>query len=136
MMGRIFVGEIIATFLFVSFVLQVVKHNGAKDAPVNTVAIGLCLFIAITLTSGVSGGCVNPAVGFVQPVFQRIFYKTVYPKADPLPLTYYAAYIFAPTIGGILAGVYQRTLNEFAQGKADMVAKDAKANQGEYTSGD
>jgi len=76
MTGRIFVSEIVATFLFVAFVLQIVKHNGAtisKD-PVNTIAIGLCLFIAITLTSKISGGCVNPAVGFVQPVFQRIFF--------------------------------------------------------------
>ena len=132
MTGRIFVGEMIATFLFVSFVLQVVKHNGAVDAPVNTIAIGLCLFIAITLTSAVSGGCVNPAVGFVQPVFQRIFYASKFPKADPVPLTYYAAYIFAPALGGVLAGVFQKTLNEFAQGKAIQVAEEAKGEKDGY----
>lgn len=74
MTGRIFASEMISTFLFVSFVLQVVKHNGATDAPVNTIAIGLCLFISITLCGSISGGCVNPAVGFVQPVFQRVFF--------------------------------------------------------------
>ena len=125
MTGRMFVGEIIATFLFVSLVLQIVKHNGATDAPVNTIAIGLTLFIAITLTSAVSGGCVNPAVGFVQPVFQRIFFASKFPNADPVPLTYYAAYIFAPTLGGVLAGIFQKTLNEFAQGKAKQVAEEA-----------
>jgi len=133
MTGRIFVGEMIATFLFVSFVLQVVKHNGATDAPVNTIAIGLCLFIAITLTSAVSGGCVNPAVGFVQPVFQRIFYQGVFPKAEAVPLTYYAAYIFAPSLGGILAGIFQKTLNEFAQNKAKVVAEEAANQKGDYT---
>jgi len=44
---------------------------------------------------------------------------------DPLPLTYYAAYIFAPALGGILAGVFQKTLNEMAQAKAGQVAEEA-----------
>jgi glycerol uptake facilitator-like aquaporin len=125
MMGRLFAAEILATFLFVSFVLQIVKHNGSTIAPVNTLAIGTCLFVCITLCAGTSGGCVNPAVGFVQPVFQRVFLKGVYPNADPVPLTYYGAYIFAPAIGGILAGVFQRTLNQVAQDKAKEAAEGA-----------
>merc|ERR1712094_152494 len=128
MVGRVFAAEVIATFLFVSFVLQIVKHNGASDMPTNALAIGLCLFTAITLASGVSGGCVNPAVGFVQPVFQRIFTHGVYPNAPQMPLNYYAAYIFAPALGGILAGIFQRTLNQIAQDKAGEAAANAVAD--------
>ena len=132
MMGRVFAGEIIATFLFVSLVLQIVKHNGANDGPTNTIAIGLGLFIAITLTGAISGGCVNPAVGFVQPVFQRVFTKAVYPNAEPVPLTYYGAYIFAPAIGGILAGIWSRTISAYAQTKAAECASNAAKNEGDF----
>merc|ERR1711934_1240658 len=58
--------EGVMTFFFVCFVLQIVKHNGAKETPVNGLAIGLALYAAIQIASGISGGCINPAVGLVQ----------------------------------------------------------------------
>lgn len=61
--------EIFMTFLFVSVVLAIVKHSGSKDMPVNAIVIGTSLFAATMIASGVSGGCINPAVGIVQPVF-------------------------------------------------------------------
>merc|ERR1712025_1110755 len=45
MTGRIFAAEILATFLFVSFVLQIVKHNGSKIDLVNTIGVGLALTV-------------------------------------------------------------------------------------------
>jgi glycerol uptake facilitator-like aquaporin len=55
--------EAVCTFLFVSMVLMVVKHNGSEYMSVNALAIGLSLFLAIQMASGISGGCINPAVG-------------------------------------------------------------------------
>lgn len=55
----------VCTFMFVAFVLQIAKHNGAKDMPVNAMAIGIALYACITIASGISGGAINPAVGLV-----------------------------------------------------------------------
>jgi len=66
--AKVFVVECVCTFVFVNFVFMVVKHNGAADMPINALAIGLALFLAIRESSGISGGCINPAVGLVQSV--------------------------------------------------------------------
>jgi len=44
---------------------MIAKHNGAADQPINALAVGLALFLAIRESSGISGGCINPAVGLV-----------------------------------------------------------------------
>lgn len=46
-MGQTFLVEFMMTFLFVTFVLQIVKHNGAKDVPINAVAIGVALYACV-----------------------------------------------------------------------------------------
>lgn len=71
-MIKVFFCEAVCTFMFVSFIFMVVKHNGASNMPVNALAIGVALFLAITMASGISGGCINPAVGLVQSVFQKV----------------------------------------------------------------
>ena len=55
--------ETVCTFLFVSFILMVTKYNGSPDMPINALAIGIALYFSITMASGISGGCINPAVG-------------------------------------------------------------------------
>jgi glycerol uptake facilitator-like aquaporin len=70
--AKVAVVECTMTFLFVTFVMMVVKHNGAADTPINALAIGLALFLAIRESSGISGGCINPAVGLVQSVLQGV----------------------------------------------------------------
>ena len=62
----------ICTFIFVTFVVVIAKHNGAQDHVINTSAIGLALYLAVRESSGVSGGCINPAVGLVQSVMQGV----------------------------------------------------------------
>lgn len=47
LMLPVFLVEFMMTFLFVVFVLQIVKHNGAKDVPVNALAIGVALYTCI-----------------------------------------------------------------------------------------
>lgn len=80
---RVFAVETVCTFLFVTFVLVIVKHNGAHpdNMPINTMAIGLALYCAVREASGISGGCINPAVGLVQSVFQKMANDFTYPKA-------------------------------------------------------
>ena len=68
-------------FLFVSVAIHVAKHNGSLDVPVNALAVGISLYTAVVIASGLSGGCINPAIGFVQPLFMRIVNKGVYPNA-------------------------------------------------------
>ena len=49
----------------------------------------------------------------------------IYPGAPKTKLVYMAAYINAPFLGGIFAGLFQRYYNEAAIAKADT----AKANE-------
>ena len=67
--GGIFLCEFIVTFIFVNVILSIKYHNGANDLLVNALAIGLTLFGMITISGGISGGCINPAVGLVQTIF-------------------------------------------------------------------
>ena len=69
LMVKVLICEAVCTFLFISMVLMVVKHNGADQMPINALAIGLSLYFAITQASGISGGCINPAVGLVQSMY-------------------------------------------------------------------
>lgn len=80
-LSKVFWVEILMTFLFVSVVLQIVKHNGSQDMPVNALAIGITLYTSISIASGLSGGCINPAVGLIQPPFMKVFNNAIYPNA-------------------------------------------------------
>ena len=109
------------TFFFVSYVLFIVKHtkdNG--DTPINGLAIGLALFGAIQIASGISGGCINPAVGLVQTVFQRVFNGHAYPNTTPQQLMYMPIYLISPFIGGIVAGFFSRWFVATARDRASM----------------
>ncbi len=113
------------TFLFVNFVLMVVKHNGAADMPINALAIGVALFLAIREASGISGGCINPAVGLVQSVFQMMVNKMVYPNADKTSLVYCGVYVGSTFGGGFLAGLFHKWFHERAIASAQN-AKDSE----------
>jgi len=112
--GKVFCIEMICTFLFVSFVLVITHHNGSSDAPINTAAIGLALYCAVSEASGVSGGGINPTVGLVQSIFQKVVNARVYPKAPPTQPTYIVCYVFGGLLGGFLAGLFQKLIYEFA----------------------
>lgn len=112
--------EFFMTFLFVTFVLQIVKHNGAKDMPVNALAIGIGLFTCVQIASGISGGAINPAVGLIQTLFQSVINGKVYPNAPKTRMTYLPAFIVGPFFGGVFAGLYQRFINEKALAKAEQ----------------
>ena len=58
--------ELIVTFVFINVILSVKYHSGAQDHILNGLIIGTALFGMITISAGISGGCLNPAVGIVQ----------------------------------------------------------------------
>jgi glycerol uptake facilitator-like aquaporin len=120
--AKVFCIEMICTFLFVTFVLVLVKHNGSSDMPINAACIGMALYCAVREASGVSGGCINPAVGLVQSVLQRTVNGSVYPNADNADPTYVMAYVVAPALGGFLAGIFQKLIYEFASNAAGEAA--------------
>jgi glycerol uptake facilitator protein len=64
-----FIAEMVGTFIFVNIILSIKFQNGAKDLVVNALCIGLTLMLAISITGGISGGCINPAVGLIQSIF-------------------------------------------------------------------
>ena len=74
--GKVFWNEMILTAFFVSVILTAKYLNGAKDLFLNGLVIGLTLFTVICIGGGLSGGCFNPAVGLVQPLFQSMLSET------------------------------------------------------------
>merc|ERR1711998_360973 len=121
MVFKVFLVEFVMTMFFVTFVLQIVKHNGANDMPVNGLAIGLALYAAVQIASGISGGCINPAVGMVQTVFQRLFNGHAYPNTEPQQVMYMPIYLISPFVGGMVAGFFHRVFVGWAYERAERV---------------
>jgi len=129
LMLKVFICEAICTFLFISYVLMVKKHNGAGNAPTNSLTIGIILYLATTMASGISGGCLNPVVGFFQSNFQKFANTSIFPNAPETSLIYVPAYIFGPMFGGFVAGMWHTWIH----GKAMKSAEDTYE---EYLNGD
>ena len=115
--------EIIGTFIFVSVVLQVV-FNGGPATPntsvVNSMTVAGALFCALTIAAPTSGAAINPAVGIAQTVFQSIVDDAVVPKEmKKKGILSIWIYIVGPLIGGILAGIWSRFINEYAKTKQE-----------------
>ena len=106
--------EAVMTGFFVAFVLQIVKQNGSMHMPLNGLAIGFALMNCIQIASGISGGAINPAVGVVQTVFQKIFNHHAYPNAPAQEMIYAPIYLGGTVLGGIFGGLFQRWFNEVA----------------------
>ena len=94
-----------------------IKHNGDQwDLLVNALAIGISLHTSLLLSGSLSGGCINPAVGLIQIPFELIYFTELNSTGAKIPwnlfIGIYMMYIFAPLFGGILAGLFQRYINE------------------------
>ena len=71
---NVFLVEMIGTAIFISVIMSVVYFNGASG-PLNALAIGGTLYGMAKTIGGISGGCLNPAVGLAQTIVQRMAYK-------------------------------------------------------------
>jgi len=119
---KVVICEAACTFLFISFVLMIKYHNKAEEHPINAVAIGFMLYLAITMASGISGGCINPVVGLFQSIFQKMANTAIFPNAPETSLVYTGAYIGGPFLGGFIAGMFHKWIHE----KAIMSAEEQK----------
>jgi glycerol uptake facilitator-like aquaporin len=105
----------ILTAFFVSVILTAKYLNGAKDLFLNGLVIGLTLFTVICIGGGLSGGCFNPAVGLVQPLFQSMVSETDNLGSVKNTTTQMMfVYMIAPAAGGLCAGIFS-FMNKAAQ---------------------
>lgn len=111
---KVLFAEAVCTFLFVSMVLMVARENGSRQAPVNALVIGLALYAAIRMASGISGGCINPAVGLFQSLFQKMANQKKFPNSQETAITYIPCYIGGPFLGGFVAGMWHKWIHEKA----------------------
>lgn len=61
--------ELIATFLFVSVVLNIKYINGSSSDAVNAFAMALTLIGCYNFAGPISGAAINPVIGICQSVF-------------------------------------------------------------------
>lgn len=82
------------TFFFVTYYIQIKRKNGSYYFLVSGIAIGIAYFITSVVAQGISGGCLNPMLGFIETplagsvlsmiagVWQRYVMKGLYRAAD------------------------------------------------------
>ena len=51
--GRVFLAEMIGTFIFTALIVSVKFHNGAKDGVINCFLVGMCLYAVLNMVGGV-----------------------------------------------------------------------------------
>ena len=100
----------ICTFLFATLILTIKHHTPSNEGILGALSVGLTLCGVIILSMGITGGCINPAVGLVQSIFQKSVYQDTIFKDDgkyQFVLSSMWIYVIAPATGGILAGLFQ-----------------------------
>lgn len=114
---NMFLVEVIGTFIFTSSVLSIVYAKiDNKLAGILIIVFTLCCCIGCA--GPISGGCINPAVGIAQTIFQAMVvakFPNSYKTTSQLQLVNpYSGisnlwvYMFAPTLGGVLAGLWKQ----------------------------
>jgi glycerol uptake facilitator-like aquaporin len=100
---KMFLVEVIGTFLFVSVNVNIIYNNGSSEIILNAIIIGIALCLGIFIAAPTSGGAINPGVGLVQNIFQSI--------VNDIELKQITIHIFGPFTGGLLAGLFQLSFN-------------------------
>ena len=65
--------EMIMTFFFVTFYIQIIGRNGAKYFLLNALSTGIAYFFTVSIAAGITGGCLNPMIGLVQSPFAQMY---------------------------------------------------------------
>lgn len=118
--SQVFLVEMFATCGLVTTIITLKYHSTIKEGVTAALTVGLTLIAMITWSGGISGGCLNPAIGIANSIVQyamreqlkdyQIMKPTVISGAglyDDLKLSTLPIYIFAPLLGGVMAGVFQ-----------------------------
>lgn len=103
-----FMDEIFFTFLFLSVIYTVKSPNLAmtKDDSLKVLTVCITLMLCVLYGGQISGACYNPAVAIAMNFWAAFTNK------DQNYIKYVSYYIFAPIIGGLMAGF----LNKFFLG--------------------
>lgn len=103
-----FMMEMLGTCGLVTVIMGLKFHTAPKEGIVAAFIVGLTLICMITWTGGITGGCLNPAVGIANTVFQTVNKNAL---SDPSGNTYENLttkslwiYILGPLCGGALGG--------------------------------
>ena len=101
--------EIWGTFLFTLVILCISDGVTAssKDGAVNGVIVIITLYSVIMQTAGISGACINPAVGLAFGVLGKFL-----DEYENFNGTYMFLYIVGPLIGGLLSGIFYMLLHK------------------------
>ena len=108
-----FLIEVIATFAYISTVLSVVYSNAANKMS-GGIIIVFVLFCVICTAAPISGGCINPAVGIAQQLFQNVMvtnYRNSFQTSTNAEITAGLnciwVYALGPWVGGFMAGLWK-----------------------------
>ena len=117
---NVFLMEMVCTGLFVSLIMQVKYQDaGSGNLVLSAAAVSGGLFAMISMIGGATGAAINPMVGLVQPVFQKLLYNGKPAGLLDLDLGFMWIYVVACLLGGVFAGLFAK-MNEKAleRGKA------------------
>lgn len=106
--------EFVCTALFVSLIMTIKYHTPSNEGLLGAASVATTLFGMINLSAGITGACLNPAVGFCQSVVQSKMIDSTLPYIDGQPepslnigMGSLWIYVVATAMGGALAGVFQ-----------------------------
>lgn len=113
---NMFLAEVIGTFVLAAVIISQKHKLNTAPGTLKAFAVGLTLSLCILMIGGISGACLNPAVGLVQTIFQRQMVVAKHSTSDDgliaisqLPgFGSLWIYLFAPLLGGIFAGLYSK----------------------------
>ena len=90
-------------YLFIQYYVKVfyfyVGDSNARltsDPTISTLVVTLALFVSCNIAGNISGGCINPAIGFAHNFVRLIV------TGDVSECKYMWLYVLGPTCGGIL----------------------------------
>ena len=117
LVARVFIVEVITTFMFYTLILNIKFYNGSVDI-LNGMAVAGVLYGLINVSAGYSGACMNPGIGGIQSIFQYLIYQGIdTPQTKMMTLKSMWLYVCAPLTAGVLAGFWQifngHTLDKF-----------------------
>jgi len=77
------------------------------DNSISTLIVSIALFAACSISGNISGGCINPAIGFAQNFVRLLIF------GDVNECKFLWVYIVGPSLGGMLAAYIYRNFFSF-----------------------